>query len=309
MFQFYNRQKSLSRVGLGKGEKETKGRIRKTLKFIWNEFVYGGHLQCLGIVGIVYITGFLLNIKIGWEILLLSYLIFYPIYVNDRLSAIKIDGLTNPERTKHFKIYLRMMPKILIFSILLLVILLFYFRNLKLSIFALTLLFLGLLYPLYFKNVSKKIIAFKDFYTAGFFSVIVFLPIIYYSLNFLLTISLIILVLFIFLKAVLMQILFDIKDIEGDKLLGLKTIPILIGKEKTLTLLRISSLVITILIIPFAVFFLHSFSYRMLILLFTIPFNFYSYNLVQKQSYYGYIIGSGEFLFWLILILIAKVII
>jgi 4-hydroxybenzoate polyprenyltransferase len=239
---------------------------------------------------------------------LLAYLIFYPIYINDRLRGIKIDELTNSERTKHLKSYLRTIPKIIVFSVLLLLALLFYIGNVKFSIFALLLLFFGMLYPFYFKNITKKIIAFKNFYVALFFTAIALAPVIYYSysLNLQSAISLTILMLFVFLKTVLMQILLDCKDIEGDKPFGLLTLPVLIGKEKTVFFLKIASALVTILVLITAVFFVRAFPAQMLILLFVIPFNFYSYNLAQKQNYYGYIIGSGEFLLWFILILIVK---
>lgn len=283
--------------------------VEKVFKIIWNEFIYGGHLQCLGFVGIAYISGFLLNIKTNWEILLSVYLIFYPIYINDRFRGIQLDELTNPDRTKHFKSYISLMPKLIMFSILLLAIMLFYIGNLKFSIFALTLLSLGLLYPFYFKNLTKKIFAFKNFYVAAFFTAIVLAPIIYHSfpLNVVLAISLGILMLFVFLKTILMQILLDCKDAETDKSLGLLTVPGIIGAEKTLIFLKISSASITILILFLAVFIIKAFPPQTLILLLTVPFNFYSYELAKSKNYFGYILGSGEFLLWFILIFLTKI--
>ena len=283
--------------------------MKKLFNLIWKEFIYGGHSQCLGAVGIVYISSFLLDIKVDSGILLATYLIFYPIYINDRFKWIQLDRLTNPERTKHFETYLSLMPKLILLSILFLLILLIYIGNFKFSIFALLLLIFGLLYPLYFKNLTKQIIAFKDFYVAMFFTAIAAASVIYYSypLSTLMTVSLVGLMLLVFLKTVLMQILLDCKDIESDKSLGLLTIPLLIGKEKTLSFLKISNASITTLILLIAVFF-RLFPIRMLILLFTIPFNFYSYNLTQKGNYFGYLLGSGEFLFWLILVLFFKII-
>lgn len=285
-------------------------KIKKVLIIIWNEFIYGGHLQCLGLVGIVYISSFLLNLRADWEILLSTYLIFYPIYINDRFQGIQLDQLTNPERTKHFKIYLSLMPKLIAFSILLLIILLFYIRNLNFSIFTLILLLLGLLYPFYFKNLTKKIFAFKNFYVATFFAIVVTLPVFYHKLelNIDLIILLGILMLFVFLKTVLMQILLDCKDVETDKALRLLTLPVIISKEKSLIFLEISSTVITTLILFISVFFLEIFPSQVLILLLIIPFNFYSYKLARNKNYFGYILGSGEFVLWLLLIIITKII-
>lgn len=278
--------------------------IKKILKFIWQEFIHGGHLQCLGFAGIVYISSFLLNIKIEWELLLITYLIFYPIYINDRLRGIKIDEATNPERVRHFKKYILLTPRIILFSVLLLTVMLICFANLKFSVFALLLLFFGLLYPFYFKNLTKKINAFKNFYVGFFFTIIALAPVIYYSLSFdvFSASSLAALMILIFSKAFLMQVLLDCKDVESDKFFGLSTLPVLIGTEKTLIFLKISSAFATTFILLFAVFFIRVFPFWMLILFITVPFNFYSYYLVGRKNYFGYVLGSGEFLFWLILI-------
>lgn len=283
--------------------------VKKILKTFWKEFIYGGHFQCLGLVGIAYISGFLLNIKVGWEALLSVYLIFYPIYINDRWRHIEFDRITNPERTEHFKNYFSYMSKLILASILFLIILLIYIGNLKFFIFSLILLIFGLLYPYYFKDLTKKIIAFKNFYVASFFSFIAVTPVIYYfpSLSILMTISLATLMFFVFLKAFLMQIFLDCKDIETDKPSGFLTIPALIGREKAIFFLKISSFFITTLILLIAVL-NKIFPPSMLAFLLTIPFNFYSYNLAKKQNYFGYILVSGEFFFWLILILFIKII-
>lgn len=283
--------------------------VKKIIISIWNEFIYGGHLQCLGVVGIVYVSSFLLDIEIGWEILLATYLIFYTAYVNDRLSWIKLDEQTNLERTGHFKSYLSLMPKLILFAILLVVILLIYIGNLKFSIFSLSLIIFGLIYPFYLKNFTKKIIGFKNIYVAVFFAIMAAAPVIYYStsLNTALMVALVTLMLLIFFKTVLMQILLDCKDVETDKSLGLLTIPALIGKEKTLNILKVSSVLITNLILFIAVFLTRTFPLSMLILLFIIPLNLYAYYLAQKGNRFGYILGSGEFLFWFILILFTKI--
>jgi len=114
---------------------------------------------------------------------------------------------------------------------------------------------------------------------------------------------------FVFFKVVLMQILLDCKDVEGDKLISLLTVPVLIGREKTFVVLKILSASITILILFIAIFLFHVFPIQMIFLLLTIPFNFYSYNLAKRQNYYGYILGSSEPFFWLIFILFSKALI
>ena len=286
-------------------------RLNQILKTVWKEFIYGGHLQCLGVAGIAYTSSFILNLDISWKFLVLSYLVFYPIYVHDRFRGIKMDKATNPERTDHFEKYLSIMPKLILGSIILLLILLIQIENSKLFIFSLVMLFLGLLYPLYFKGLTKKIIAFKNFYVSAFFAAMVAIPVVFhgYELDLSTTLILAILMVFVFIKTMLMQILLDCKDIEGDKPLGLLTIPVLIGKDRSLKLLKSLSLLAGLaILIPIAII-LPQFLIGMIALLLVIPVNLYSYILSQRNNYMGYVIGSSEFVLWFALIFTTKLII
>jgi len=280
--------------------------IKKILKFIWQEFIYGGHLQCLGVVSIAYTSSFLLNIKTGWEFLSLIYLIFYPIYINDRFKGIITDELTNPERSKHFRRYSRLIPKIFLFSVLLLLAGLICFANFKFIIFALLTVFFGILYPFYFKNITRKIPFFKNFYVAAFFTIIALSPIIYYSysLNFSSFISLLMLMTFVFCQTLWMQILLDCKDTENDRLSGLLTFPVLFTKEKSFIFLNLFSIFTTTLVLIPAIFLLKTFPFLFLFLFLIVPFNFYCVYLSKLQKYSGYILASGEFLFLAVLTLI-----
>lgn len=283
----------------------------RILKTVWKEFIYGGHLQCLGVAGIAYTSGFMLNLDISWKFLILAYLIFYPIYIHDRFRGIKMDEATNPERTNHFKRYLSIMPKLIIGSTALLVALLIHIGNPTLIIFSLTMLFLGLLYPVYFKDLTKKIVAFKNIYVSAFFTAMVVVPVIFHSheLDPSTRLTLAILMTFVFIKTMLMQILLDCKDIEGDKPLGLLTIPVLIGKDESLKLLRAFSLLTGLVILIPAAVILPQFPMGMIVLLLAIPLNLYAYSLSQKENYMGYVVGSSEFVLWFALIFATKLII
>lgn len=277
--------------------------MKKILKFAFNEFIYGGHLQCLGTAGIVYVSAYFLNLKIGYELLLLAYLIFYPIYINDRFRGVAKDELTNAERSKHFKKYLPLMPKILALSILFLAISLFYFANITFAIFALLLVLFGILYPLYFKNLTRKIVGFKNFYVSSFFTVIALSPVIFYSSSPFLSATLIALMALVFAKTFFMQIILDCKDVEGDREAKLLTIPIMLGKEKSFFILQLLSLLSASLILAPAIFFFKIFPLPAAMLFLTIPFNFYCVSLAKRQQYSSYILASGEFVLWVVLIL------
>lgn len=283
-------------------------KIKKILKTIWNEFIYGGHLQSLGSSSIIFLSANLLKINITWDILLISYLISYAIYLFNRFKEIEIDYLTNPQRTNYLKTYIYHTPIIISFVIFVIIGALIYFSNFWALIFGLFLILFGFFYTIFFKKLTKRIILFKNFYVSIAFSLMIPFLIIYYlyPLTNILIISSLILIIFVYCKAFMMQILLDVKDIESDKKEGLLTFPVVFGKEKTLNILKIISILSTAPILLIYSLYFNIFPISILILLLTIPFNFYCFKLARQKNYFGYILGSGEFLFWSVLILISK---
>lgn len=281
-------------------------KIEKILKSIWNEFIYGGHLQSLGAASIVFVSGILLRIQITWDILFVAYLLFYTLFLYNRFKEINIDYLTNPERTRYLRKHLKFIPIIFYLAIFILVISLIYFSNFLALIFGLFLLIFGILYTVVFKQVTKSIWCFKDLYVAAFFTSLPFFLLVYYSYS-LLSINALLLSLFIFLESFLMPVFLDIKDIKSDKKEKLRTLPVLLGKEKTIVFLSIFNLIGTITIMVF-IFYSSTLPKSILMLLFTIPFDFCCYMLVKRQRHFGYVLQGGKFILWPFLIFLGKII-
>lgn len=282
--------------------------LKKKFDFLFKEFIYGGHLQCLGASSIVFITAFFLKLDIKIDALIAAYFICYPLYLYNRWKEIEIDYTTNLERTTHFRKYIHIMPMLFWLVIAIIVSFLAYYGNLKSFIFGIILLVFGLLYTVVFKKVTRKLFLFKNFYVALSFTLLVLFTAIYYSLPLLkssVAVPLIILMIFVFEKAFLMQIFLDLKDVESDRKEGLKTLGVLIGRDKTFSMLKILSILTTILVIAIAIF-MPSFPKSILMLVFTVFFNFYSFKIAKNKNYFGYILGSGEFVLWPILILIGE---
>lgn len=286
------------------------GKINNFIKLISDELIYGGHIQSLGAASLVFFSSILLDIQITWDILLLTYLIVYIPYLYNRFKEIDFDYLTNKLRTLHIKKYIKFAPLNFGFSILILFIILIYFANLNTIFFSLFIIILGFLYTVIFKKITQKIYLFKDIYVSLFFGLMIFFPIIYYScsLNNNLIKIILALFIFVFLKSLLMQIFLDIKDLKSDEKRAFKTLPIIIGEEKTIKFLFISSFVVTLIIPILFSLVLHILPKSILMLILVLPFNFYCYNLLKKQKYYAYIMQSGEFILWLIIILISRAI-
>lgn len=285
--------------------------FKKSLILIWKQFIYGGHLLCLGAASIVFTSSVLLEKSIAWHGLIAIYLIFYAIYALDRLKGLKQDYKDNIERTKHIICYARVFPELLIVSVFGAVFFLVYFASAAGLIFGIILLIFGLLYYYFFKKITKHIPLFKNLYVSLFFASLVFFPLFYhdYSLTKPLVSGAVILLSFIFLKSFIMQTFLDIKDKAQDAEQGLKTLPVLLDSRRVFHALKISAVLVSF-IMPIAFSIIWPVMPKIfLVFLLTIPFNFYCFNLAQRQKYSAYVLASSEFTLWLVLVLISQAII
>ena len=293
-------------------QKEKSGLAPETnhrwFNFIWKEFIYGAHLLALGAGAIVVSAAILLNQRISWDYPAIIYLIAYASYLYNRYKEVEIDFLTNFQRTKHLKKYIKKVPLIIFFVFLIILKVLIYSKKLFFLPFILFLFCGGLLYTVFFKKVTKKIIAFKNFFVALEWTLpVAFLPF-YYSFPF--SFSLFLIIIFVYLKTFIVNSYFDAKDIETDKEETLLTLPITFSLESYLRFLRYLTLLFCLIII-FSVW-LKFLSLFLLMLLFTVPFNLYIFRETQKSIIplsKLYFWAGGEFILWPILLLIGKAII
>ncbi|MBU4548204.1 MAG: UbiA family prenyltransferase, partial [Euryarchaeota archaeon] len=171
----------------------------------------------------------------------ISYFIPLIIYSYDYYQDLEEDSKTNIERTAHLSNKARLYPFILSIYVIILGLLLILYANIYLIGFILTLVLLGIAYNHLLKSLTSKIPAFKNFYTAFIWAAAgSFFPILY-NLNEI-EISYFLIMIFIFLKCLVNVIFFDLKDIKSDKKQGLRTLPVLWGKDKTINFLNILNL-------------------------------------------------------------------
>lgn len=283
--------------------------IKKIFKFVWNEFIYSGHLISLGAVSIVFTSAILLDIKITWDCLIIIYLLTFSCLLYNRYKEQKIDILINSTRTKYLVKYFDYIFLIIFFSVLISIgILLYYYKILVLLYFIFLFLF-SLCYTKYLKTFTWKIKFFKNICFSLIASLLLVFLIFYYSYPFL-NIPFALIFIFIFLRMFVNTVFLDIKDMQSDRKIELLTFPILFGKEKTLIFLK-GVTILSVLPIIFGVCFdlLPKFS---LILLLIIPYSFYYFNKsrIEKNFYLvNYFLADMEFILWTIFILLAKVLI
>ena len=282
-------------------------KIKKFLKLIWNEFVYGGHLLSLGASGTLWSSAIILDKPISIPLLGVGYTISQIVYGYNHFKGAEKDALTNPERVKHIKKIKRASLPFLIFYFFLFVISLIYLKNIKSILVALFILIGGLLFTDIFKNLTRRITGLKTFYTSFFWALSIILAGSYYNIDNNLLIFL--LFSFVLLRWIVNTTFFDIKDIESDRKEGLKTFPVIFGKKKTLNYLHLFN--------AFSFFPIILGIYYNILPFFTLSlslFYFYSFYYLKKAEdekqenvrKLSYIMVDGEYLFWPIVLFLGK---
>lgn len=277
--------------------------IEKIVNSIWNEFVYGGHLLSFGAVSIVYTASILLDIRITWDFLLVVYLGTESVYLYNRFKEYKVDFLTNPERTEHIKKYVKYIPFIIFLMTFSAIVFVVYFNKISALTFGLLLLIIGLLYSLFFKKITEKIIAFKSFFISLMWSLLVLFLAIYYSAP--INLALFLFSVFVFLRFFVSVSFFDIKDIKTDKQEGLKTLAVVLKQS---TLWQFLSIIAILAVLPLIIgVYLRVLPISSLMLFLTIPYTFFYFKQLENKNispYFLYnVIVDGEFIFWLFFVL------
>ena len=262
--------------------------MRTVLKKIWDEFIYGGHL--LGVGGVSVLVSFFLisNYKIDWCYLLIVYLGIILVYSHDR---------------KHTSISKK---PIFILIASLFLILLSYFVYGTAPLFAvILLLLLGLGYGLIFKNISKRVVAFKNFFVPLPYALIVLLYPIF--INSKINYCIILFTIFVYLRYFVAVSFYDIKDIVEDKKEGIKTFAVLFTERQLYLFLSFANIIsFSPLLVGIYLNIFRTYSLILLILL------LYSqiYFSLSKRNYsihtLSYLSCYGEFVLWFPLALVAK---
>ncbi|HLE49349.1 MAG TPA: UbiA family prenyltransferase [Patescibacteria group bacterium] len=273
-----------------------------------NELVYGGHLLSLGASGIVWSVILLNGSDGGFPIVVLAYLISQLVYNIDHLKEEKIvSSQGNAERTS----YLEKTRKKQVFALMIYVALFIAFGVLSpLPVFLLSssIVLGGILYTLKLKKMMKEIVGLKNIYISFFWGVLSFLVPLYYFLNPLnpvfISISL-----FIFLRWIVNSTFFDLKDIESDKKINIKTLPVVFGFTKTINYLHLFNIFSGLALILFVYFSVLP-TYTIVLLFLWIYSMFYlaraKYLTDKDLRSLSYIVVDGEYILWPFAILIGK---
>lgn len=273
-----------------------------------NEILYGGYFAALSGPAFIITTSILTNATISLQILIISYIIPLMVYSYDHYKDMDKDKDSNSERASYFHKKARIYPYLMGIYVLTLAVLLFFFSNIATISFILLLITGGILYTVGMKNFTQKVPAFKNIYTTLTWSLAGTFSIMFYNS---LEISLVylILFLFIFLKFLPNTIFFDLKDRESDKKVGLKTIPVILGKNGTLKFLRILNMLSFIpLFVGIYLGIIPIFASIMMIFLFYSLYYINKANKVDDKELrlVSYTLADAEFMIWPIILLLGK---
>jgi 4-hydroxybenzoate polyprenyltransferase len=164
----------------------------------------------------------------------------------------------------------------------------------------------GIYYP---KNLTSKIIGFKNLYVSLFWALSIVFLALYTNSKF--EPTLLILFIFVFLRFIVSTVFFDLKDIESDKKEGLKTIPTVFGLRETTRLLNIVNLVSVLLLVGAILFRILPVYSASLVLFFFYDLYYVTWGAKKEKGvlrFISYVVVDGEYIFWPIIITFSKLI-
>jgi len=280
--------------------------IKRFIKFLWIEFLYNGHMQALGVACIVFGASKIFFEGSVFYPVLATYLLFQLIYIYDRYHDLYDDHATNRTRSEHLISYTKYIPIVFLFYFSLLSIILYYTAHIYGIIFSYCVLVAGLLYPVFFKNLTKIIFLFKNIYVSTVFSLMAIYANIYFNIFTESVVFGLFLFLYIFLETMIMQFNLDCKDISVDRMKGLKTLPVQFGFHNALKIIYI--VVILKALIYFALLYFNISDQTpqlIYIIIMTTIINLIAAYLIGKQISVGYLMSAGKFLLWGLIFLVS----
>lgn len=231
-----------------------------------------------------YFTFQLYNINIDLNLLLSSFLLTFTVYSLDKLSNIKEDSISLPERagfiSRHRKIFIYATVASYVIALSLT------FLKSILALFVILFpLCMGLIYSIKISNVRlKDIPVLKNISIAASWAVVgTFLPLAVSSKHFP---PIVLIFYFVFIKCFINTVLFDVRDIVGDSVNGVRTIPVIFGLKKTkILLLFLNSTLIIWLIISYSHRFFHQYLF---VLIFSIFYGYWcTFHFCRKDKKIG----------------------
>jgi len=285
------------------------------LRAIGREMVLGGHLLALGTASMAACASILMGLSPTVTLLVMAYLFSFGAYMLNRASDIEEDSISNPARTTYLGGRRRYLPAIVGISFLL-GYALAALRNAVFFAALLVPLVLALAYSVGSRRLArltgakrlKDALLVKNVAISFGWSLIPILVGLYF-----LSVPLLLYALgvVIFLRLLVNTILFDVRDTEGDKRFGVRTVPSVYGRDRAFALMDVfdslSALVVVLLVVAGALP-----AYALVLLV----FNAYSflYRVMARRpginlGFVCDVLADGEYILWGPVIFLGKLLI
>jgi 4-hydroxybenzoate polyprenyltransferase len=300
-------------------EKNAKKRIavaeKEMIRSIARELIQGGHLLALGTASIAAFCSFLLGKVPTVQLLLMAYLFSYGAYTLDRSVGLEKDELSNPTRTRYLMARKKILPLIAAgcFAV---GYTLAYLANLAFFLVLLVPLALSLAYSVgarKFRGVLgasklKEKLLVKNFVISFGWSLIPILVGLYFS-----DLSLILVFVsgFVFIRLLVNTIFFDARDVASDAASGVKTIPVTYGMTTSFRLIALFDIASAAYIV-LAVWLRFLPLYALVMVAFTAYSTLYRHSALKNLGNMDFlcdVVGDGEYVLWGAVLLLGRAII
>ena len=293
-----------------KNQKKLINKLFSQIKLFLSFLILNSLFISLVCFSLTYFSFLMFNTKPDLKLLFAMFFTMLGVYNLNKLTDKDEDSINLPERAD----YVTGNEKTLLFTLVisyLIAILLGFSVNIWAVIIILFPLLAGIIYSV---EISPKIPRLKDItgmkniiaalsWTVG----IVFLPAIYSYKGVMITI---LILFFIFINLIVNAVIFDIRDIEGDRKNNIKTIPVVIGRQKTKKMLLIiqSSLIPWLVISIYCGFFTRYLPVLIFCIIYGYLYIHYFCNTEKIPKYAADLLVDGEWILVAILCFIITII-
>ncbi len=285
------------------------------IRSVAREFVHGGHLLALGTASIAAFCATLIDKLPTFQLLLMAYLFSYAAYSMNRAVELKQDAFSNPERTSYLRPRKKYLPAITIAC---------FSTGYVLAILTSIPFFLALLIPLVLslaytigskafvrligaKRLKEKLLLKNIVISLGWSLVPVIVGLYFNEI----VPVLLLLMPLIFLRLFVNTIFFDARDIVGDGLYGVRTLPVIYGLHRSYILMNVVDLVSASYILVLIFFGLLPI-YSAVIIILPIYSMLYRWLSLKNPAHIDFlcdVVGDGEYILWGAILFIGRILI
>jgi 4-hydroxybenzoate polyprenyltransferase len=285
----------------------------KALSLAFRELVLGGHLLALGTASIAGAAAFLLGRSPTVVLLLMAYLFSFGAYMMNRSAEMDQDLLSHPDRTNYLAQRKRVLPGVVAASFIV-----GYVLAATVSVvFLLALLAplgLSLLYSvgskrlvglIGAKTLKQKVLLKNVSISFGWSLIPVLVGLYFGAFN----LALLLLSPFIFFRLMTNTIIFDIRDADGDRENGVKTLPTELGVSKSFKVVAaVDALSALYLVMLLIVGLVPTFAVTLIILpIYSTAYRGFAMRSNANLGFICDVIADAEYLLWGPLIYLGKI--